>query len=173
MSRNACPAWSAWDRPSHWRRCRPTAMQYPFDERLATTEGWAKYNRYYWLEGGYPDFLEFFFGRFFPEPHSTKQIEDFIGWGLEIEPATLVTIDEGFVPRRARAVTRRLRTGHGPVLVIHGDQDEMAPHAEGQALAEHHRRPARDHRRWRARCPGSRPGGRQPRHQTFVDRVGR
>jgi pimeloyl-ACP methyl ester carboxylesterase len=109
---------------------------YPFDERLASTEGWAKYNRYYWMEGGYADFLDFFFGRFFPEPHSTKQIEDFIGWGLEIEPATLIATDEGFVPAGRgpfRAVCQRVSV---PVLVIHGDQDEMSPHANGQALAE-------------------------------------
>ena len=102
---------------------------YPFNERLASTEGWAKYNRYYWLEGGYPDFLEFFFDQFFPEPHSTKQTEDFIGWGLEIEPATLVATDEGFVPAGCgpfRAVCERVSV---PVLVIHGDKDEMSRHA--------------------------------------------
>jgi pimeloyl-ACP methyl ester carboxylesterase len=109
---------------------------YPFDERLVSTEGWAKYNRYHWLEGGYPDFLEFFFGRFFPEPHSTKQIEDFVGWGLEIEPATLVATDEGFIPggrEPFRAVCQRVTV---PVLVIHGDADEMSSHANGKALAE-------------------------------------
>jgi pimeloyl-ACP methyl ester carboxylesterase len=111
-------------------------VAYPFDERLDSTEGWAKYNRYYWLEGGYPDFLDFFFDRFFPEPHSTKQIEDFIGWGLETEPATLVATDEGFVPAGHgpfRAVCKRVSV---PVLVIHGDLDEMSLHANGQALAE-------------------------------------
>ena len=49
---------------------------YPFAERLDTTEGWAKYNRYHWLEGGYRDFLEFFARQGCTEPHSTKQIED-------------------------------------------------------------------------------------------------
>ena len=111
-------------------------VQYPFSERLSSTDGWAKYNRYYWMEGGYADFLEFFFSRFFPEPHSTKQIDDFIGWGLEIEPATLVATDEGFVPAGCgpfRAVCERVSV---PVLVIHGDKDEMSVHANGQALAE-------------------------------------
>jgi pimeloyl-ACP methyl ester carboxylesterase len=109
---------------------------YPFDEPLTTTEGWAKYNRYYWLDGGYADFLDFFFGRFFPEPHSTKQIEDFVGWGLGIEPATLIATDEGFVPAGSgpfRDVCKRVSV---PVLVIHGDKDEMSTHANGQGLAE-------------------------------------
>ena len=110
--------------------------EYRFDDRLATTDGWAKYNRHYWLEGGYPDFLEFFFDRFFPEPHSTKQIEDFIGWALEIDPSTLVTIEDGLFARQresSRALCERVSV---PVLVIHGDHDEMAPYAAGVALAE-------------------------------------
>ena len=76
---------------------------HPFNERLATTDGWAKYNRFHWLEGGYADFLEFFFAQLFTEPHSTKQIEDFVGWGLEIDPSTLVAIEDGLVREPARA----------------------------------------------------------------------
>jgi pimeloyl-ACP methyl ester carboxylesterase len=109
---------------------------YPFDQRLTSTEGWAKYNRYYWLEGGYLDFLEFFLGRFFPEPHSTKQIEDFVGWGREIDPATLVAIEEGVMSGERepmRSVCARITV---PVLVIHGDEDRLAPLAAGAALAE-------------------------------------
>ena len=110
--------------------------EHGFDDRLATTDGWAKYNRHYWLEGGYGDFLEFFFDRFFPEPHSTKQIEDFTTWALEIDPSTLVTIEDGLFARQresSRALCGRVGV---PVLVIHGDHDEMVPHAAGQALAE-------------------------------------
>jgi len=110
--------------------------EYPFDERLPTTEGWAKYNRYHWLEGGYRDFLEFFFGEFFPEAHSTKQTEDFVGWGLEIEPETLVTIQDGIIPRERepmRSVCERITA---PVLVIHGDADVIQHHAAGEALAQ-------------------------------------
>ena len=36
------------------------------------------------------DYLEFFFGALLPEPHSTKQIEDAVGWGLETTPETLI-----------------------------------------------------------------------------------
>ena len=52
------------------------------DEELDTDEGWAKYNRHYWLRD-YHGFLEFFFSQMFTEPHSTKPIEDGVGWGLE------------------------------------------------------------------------------------------
>ena len=59
-----------------------------FTEPLPTDEGWAKQNRHYW-QRDYPGFLDFFFGRCFTEPHSTKQIEDGIGWALETTPDTL------------------------------------------------------------------------------------
>ncbi len=54
----------------------------PWEDELDTDEGWAKYNRHYWLRD-YRGFVEFFFGKIFREPHSTKQIEDCVGWGLE------------------------------------------------------------------------------------------
>jgi len=76
--------------PRHEERRR-----WAWDERHDTTEGWAKYNRHYWLEGDYESFLEFFFGQMFSEPHSTKQVEDCVGWGKEIEPATLVDTSLG------------------------------------------------------------------------------
>ena len=36
--------------------------------------------------GDWPGFLDFFFSEAFTEPHSTKQIEDAVGWGLETSP---------------------------------------------------------------------------------------
>ena len=57
----------------------------PFDEPLESYEGWDKYNRHFWL-AHYREFLEFFFDRVFTEPHSTKQKEDCVGWGLETTP---------------------------------------------------------------------------------------
>ena len=132
----ACSASSAWDRRCRWRRCPPTARSTPSTSGSTTTDGWAKYNRYHWLEGGYSDFLEFFFAQLFTEPHSTKQIEDFVGWGLEIDPSTLVAIDDGLFANqreRIRAVCERITA---PVLVIHGDEDAIQPHAAGAALAD-------------------------------------
>ena len=66
----------------------PGARQ-PFEEPYTSTEGWAKYNRYYWQDH-YRDFLEFFFSQCFTEAHSTKQIEDAVGWGLETSAAVLL-----------------------------------------------------------------------------------
>ncbi len=79
--------------------------RHPFDEPYTSTEGWAKYNRYYWLDH-YQDFLEFFFSQCFTEAHSTKQIEDAVGWGLETSPEVLLAEDAA--PRARRGDRARL-----------------------------------------------------------------
>jgi hypothetical protein len=62
---------------------------YPFDEEPVTLGGWGKWNRHYWLRD-WPGFVEFFFAQTFTEPHSTKQTEDAIGWGLQTDPQTIL-----------------------------------------------------------------------------------
>ena len=62
----------------------PERTVHPFDEPLETDDGWAKYNIHHWLRD-YRGFLEFFLGKCFTEPHSTKHIEDGIGWALETD----------------------------------------------------------------------------------------
>ena len=66
---------------------------YDFDDRVDTDEGWAKHNRHYWLRD-YRDFVEFFFAKWFTEPHSTKPIEDAVGWGLETDAETMIATME-------------------------------------------------------------------------------
>ncbi|MEX2284849.1 MAG: alpha/beta hydrolase, partial [Gemmatimonadota bacterium] len=111
----------------------PMRGQYSFDELLPTEEGWAKYNRHYWKKD-YRGFLEFFFSQMFPEPHSTKQIDDCVGWGLETTPDVLIATKLAPFPSREQTLElcRRIRC---PVLVLHGDQDAIVPHARGAALA--------------------------------------
>jgi len=108
----------------------------PFDEPLETDDAWAKYNSYYW-QRDYRGFLEFFFAKCFNEPHSSKQIEDCIGWALETDPATLADTTRGIGLRCStesfRDICSRVRC---PTLVIHGDEDLVRPHAQGAALAE-------------------------------------
>ncbi len=107
-----------------------------FDEQLDSYDGWAKYNRYYWLEQ-YREFLEFFFSRCFTEPHSTKQIEDCVGWGLDTTPETLVATqapnDRIDGPDAVRGLAAGVRC---PVLVIHGNQDAVRPVRHGRELGE-------------------------------------
>jgi len=107
---------------------------YPWNEELDTDEGWAKYNRYYWLRD-YAGFLQFFFSQMFTEPHSTKPIEDCVGWGLETTPETLIAtqLREMLDEDAARELCRRLQC---PVLVIQGAEDAISGLGRGIALAE-------------------------------------
>ena len=113
----------------------PERTVYPFDDPLDTDEGWAKYNIHHWLRD-YRDFLDFFIGKCFTEPHSTKQIEDAIDWALETTPEVLADHDAGIslpIGIDFGELCERVRC---PVLVLHGDDDRIRPHAQGAALAE-------------------------------------
>jgi pimeloyl-ACP methyl ester carboxylesterase len=112
-------------------------LQFKFDEQLDTDEGWAKCNRHYWRRD-YRGFLEFFFSQQIPEPHSTKQIEDCVEWGLagDIEAHILSAMESGLPwasEEDARALCRSVRC---PVLVAHGDLDGCQPRQEAAAVAE-------------------------------------
>jgi pimeloyl-ACP methyl ester carboxylesterase/predicted glycosyltransferase len=107
----------------------------PFDDELDTDSGWAKYNSHYWLRD-YEGFLEFFLGRCFTEPHSTKQIEDAIGWGLETDPVTLADTSRAIGLCSVEQFVDVCRQVQCPTLVIHGDADAIRPHRQGAALAE-------------------------------------
>jgi len=112
----------------------PLDGRYPWDQVLETDEGWAKDNRHYWLRD-YRGFLDFFFSQMFNEPHSTKPIDDCIGWGLETTAETLVAteIGAGLSEEAARELCGRV---HCPVLVIQGTADEITGPGRGIALAE-------------------------------------
>ena len=115
-----------------FRRPAPPARR--FEGRYRTHEGWEKYNAHY-FRSNQRDFVEFFFSVVFPEPHSTKPIEDAVGWGMETDAETLVatSVSPRLDPERTRELAGRVRC---PVLVIHGAQDGVAPHRQGGRLAE-------------------------------------
>jgi pimeloyl-ACP methyl ester carboxylesterase/predicted glycosyltransferase len=110
---------------------------YPFDEVLDTGQGWAKWNRHYWLRD-WPGFVEFFYTQVFSETHSTKQIEDAVGWALQTDPQTMVRGMEADWPadwadrEQALELCGRVRC---PVLVIQGTNDEVVGAARGPAIA--------------------------------------
>jgi pimeloyl-ACP methyl ester carboxylesterase len=106
-----------------------------FEEKLDRDDGWAKYNRHYW-DRDYEGFLRFFFEQMFNEPHSTKLVEDCVGWGLDTSPQTLADTNVALSLCRSERfgdVCARVRC---PTLVIHGDRDLIRPHAQGAALAK-------------------------------------
>ncbi|HXZ85683.1 MAG TPA: alpha/beta fold hydrolase, partial [Myxococcota bacterium] len=82
----------------------------------------------------YRTFLHWFFERCF-EPHSTKAIEDGLGWGLDTDPETLAATHLGWQPTsgEVRELCARIQC---PTLVIHDPADRITAFAEGVALAE-------------------------------------
>jgi pimeloyl-ACP methyl ester carboxylesterase/predicted glycosyltransferase len=106
-----------------------------FDEPLERYDGWDKYNRNFWLED-FRGFLEFFFGQVFTEPHSTKQIEDCVGWGLETGPDTLALTVLGRELHDRDAFRRLCDRITCPVLVLHGTEDAVRPWVVGEELAD-------------------------------------
>ena len=76
------------------------------------------------LAPGLPRLLGVFHSQVFPEPHSTKQIEDAIGWGLDTTAETLVDTRRG-----AREATDDLQglidKVRCPCLVIQGTEDAI------------------------------------------------
>ena len=105
----------------------------PFIER-DPLEHWAKDDPAYWQDH-YEDFLWFFFGMCFPEPRSTKQIEDCVAWGLDTTPDVLAAEEAGDRPSR-ETIEAWCRSVACPVLAIHGDHDLISPPSRGRRIAE-------------------------------------
>jgi pimeloyl-ACP methyl ester carboxylesterase/predicted glycosyltransferase len=102
-------------------------------------EHWAKYDGRYW-RAEYEDFLWFFFGKCFPERHSTKQIDDAVGWGLETTPEVLIAEARAARPDLA-TIDDWLQRVDRPMLWVHGTADHLIPvessrWAAGRAGAE-------------------------------------
>lgn len=105
-----------------------------FDQLPANPERWEEFPRQQWLKD-YEGFLNFFFSRVYTEPHSTKQREDAVGWGLETNAETLIatTVAPGLTDEQeVRDLAAQIRC---PALVIHGDEDAIRPQASGATLA--------------------------------------
>ena len=115
---------------------RPPAP-YSFTDVLDNDEGWAKENRQYWLRD-WRGYAEFFFSQCFTEPHSTKQLEDAVGWSLETDAETMLVGFDGWETKELDPATTvglcsRIKC---PGLVIHGADDILVPWSRGSALAE-------------------------------------
>ncbi len=118
----------------------PEREGFSFDDVLDSTEGWAKENRHYWRTN-FKDFLEFFMSQSVSEPHSTKQREDCVEWGLQTDPQTLAaTVD---APEYIATLTpdspelaELYRKIECPLLVIHGEGDKLVSPTRGVAVAK-------------------------------------
>ncbi|HEY2764700.1 MAG TPA: alpha/beta fold hydrolase [Pseudonocardiaceae bacterium] len=60
-------------------------------DRLDAPTGWSMRNRHFWRQaGGYREWVGFFFGQQLPEPHSTKQYDDTVGWALDTDAEAMI-----------------------------------------------------------------------------------
>ncbi len=103
-----------------------------FHEVRTDSGPWHQHNAHYWRRD-FPGFLEFFFSSCFTEPHSTKQIEDCVGWGMECGVECLLASEDG--PGLGERTVAAARAVTCPVMVVHGADDAIVPHAAGAELA--------------------------------------
>ncbi|HEU0244898.1 MAG TPA: alpha/beta hydrolase [Candidatus Limnocylindrales bacterium] len=127
----------------------PDRSNHPFDEDLGIDEGWLRENAFSWRRD-WRGYAEFFMGEVLSEPHSTKPIEDMVGWALETDPETMIRIDAApFMEHEADGVTLTGRDAaldylarvRCPALVIHGTDDHVIPFEAGRRVAEGLRAP--------------------------------
>jgi pimeloyl-ACP methyl ester carboxylesterase/predicted glycosyltransferase len=115
----------------------PEQLVHSFTAEPDTDEAWALYNRHAWRRD-LRRFGEFFFGEIFTEPHSTKQIEDGVGWIVETDPDVLIATQfnpEPVLGDRERTL-ELLGSIRCPVLVIHGTDDRITPQSRSEIAAE-------------------------------------
>jgi pimeloyl-ACP methyl ester carboxylesterase len=97
-------------------------------------EGWDRFSLAHWRRD-WRDFASFFFEQAFPEPHSSKQVEDGIGWALETDPETMALTMDGRIDGQldAEALVAAIDR---PVIVVHATGDRINPYAWGVRTAE-------------------------------------
>ena len=117
---------------AHWAAAVET-----WDEHLEDPQGWQLFNRHV-ITTSHRRWVEFFFDAQLVEPHSTKQLEDAVGWALESTGQILAASEEGHdldMPTREEIVARCRGIGV-PTLVVHGDRDVCQNVDKGRELAE-------------------------------------
>ncbi len=120
--------------PSHWSLLLHPRFAPLFGRPSPVYRWWARMNAVHWLQD-YPGFAEWFISRCLPEPHSTKAIEDGVGWALDTDPQTLIATARGTWLRDRRTLRGLAQNLNCSVLVIHGDRDRINPLRDGRALA--------------------------------------
>jgi UDP:flavonoid glycosyltransferase YjiC (YdhE family) len=105
-----------------------------FEDELPDPQGWEKFNRGY-IRENHRGFLEFFFGELFPEPHSSKQIEDAVAYGLD-GPVEALLMDQDLNTEDPDEIADICRQVRCPMVVVQGDRDNCQPFERGLRLAE-------------------------------------
>ena len=136
-----------------------------FDEELDSYDGWYKTNRHFWRDH-WPEYAQFFFGEMLPEPHSTKQLEDVVGFALETSvECMLAEHGSARYVDSAEEGEALLAALTQPVLVIQGTDDRCQPQARMENLVRLTGRRAPGDRGLRTPADGAHPDRGEPGDQ--------
>ena len=118
------------------RTVNHSRMGWMFLRRPMLARWWGKHNAVHWRRD-LRDYVEWFIAAATCEAHSTKVYDDAVGWGMEIDPETLIRTWRAenaapFTRRDQIALARRVQC---PVLVICGTRDKITPYADSKVLA--------------------------------------
>ena len=111
----------------------PEHEHYPedFESLRESYEGWNRWNANF-MRQNYGEFSEWFLAQCLPEPHSTKQLEDLVGWSQETTPHVLINSlnarNDGGNESLLRAITC-------PSLWVHGANDLIEPLEKSRTLS--------------------------------------
>jgi pimeloyl-ACP methyl ester carboxylesterase len=116
----------------HWAQSGKT-----WNQALDDPTGWQLFNRNL-IVNDLESWVTFFFHAQLVEEHSTKQLEDAVGWALETTGEVLADSEEAqeLDPPLKEEFYEQVRSLSMPVLVIHGDQDVCQHVERGIELAE-------------------------------------
>ena len=106
----------------------------PFEEPLDSYDGWNKWNVHFWRHD-YRAWLDHFFGQGIPEPHSTKPVEDGVGYGLDTDAESLAATQRAPRTLTLEQVTEWCASFRCPTLVIQGTDDRITHESQGAGLA--------------------------------------
>jgi len=111
--------------------------EFDFESTPDTDEGWAKCTRQYWLRD-YPGWSRFWAEQLFPEPHSTKQIEDATAWQVDTTAEINLLREEAYGDlvgsiEDAEALLARVTC---PLLIVAADLDACQGTAPAERMAE-------------------------------------
>ena len=113
----------------------PYRVQWSFEDELPSDEGWAKVNRHYFRRD-YAGFAMFFFEAIASEPHSTKAVEDAVGWALDGSVDAMIADGEAAFTMELPAIEAICRAVSCPMVLVHGTDDHCQPLSRSQRLAE-------------------------------------
>jgi pimeloyl-ACP methyl ester carboxylesterase/predicted glycosyltransferase len=106
-----------------------------FDEELPSYDGWFKQNRHY-ISKNFAGFMEFFFTEMYPEPHSTKQIEDTVAYALDGRVETFLMDDLPPMVDNEEEIAAVCAQVRCPITVVMGTDDRCQPFERAELTAK-------------------------------------